>query len=630
MLFGTLETRFATRRKTPTRTDAETSAGSIAPLAGLIVVCALGVLIIAIAFGGARRSRSWADATLWVGMLVIVLPVTLRLVGGSAQRGERLALVIVLGVALYAVRVLLSPTQFVMHDELGAYRTIADILRTGTLYTPSNPVVAAYSAYPGIASATAALSTLSGLGIVPCGLIIIGVAKVLTMGGLFLFVERCARSPRVAGTALVLYTANPNFVYFDSQFAYESLALGLGALALWTMVRAADDTDGGWTDVGLAALLDGALVLTHHLTSYAVAILFCAWAIAQALRDLRSPATRRLAVLAAFSLAITVAYLIGHLHATESDIGGSIVGSLHGLYQIISGNSRSKAPFTSAAGYSNPPLEQVFGLLSVVLLLAAWPFGLFVSWRERRIGPGVVILGLVSLLYPASLALRLTAAGSETSNRTSEFVFAGLAAALALAFVAMLGGRRARRGWRSRGLTVVIATFVGVVFAGGITIGTPPYDMLPGSYLVGADNRSIDTEGVAAAQWAARWLRPGGNFLADQADNQLMSAYTRLRPQSGTVDGKGVGELFVSPTYGPAERRIITFDKLRYLVIDRRDDTALPHSGHYFGGGDPEMYSAPIAAQALDKFNHISCIGRIFSSGNVHIYATGRVAAGCR
>lgn len=484
---GSLDTSPAPRRDIRTALRIGLLNGPEAAVAAIAVLSALGVLVIAIAYVGARENRSWADFALWDGMIIIMLPIAFRLIGAAATRGERLGLVIVLGLALYSVRVLLSPGQFVMHDELGAYRTIADILRTGRLYTPPNPVDAAYSAYPGLGSATAALSRLSGVGIVPCGLTLVGIAKALTTGGLFLFIERCTRSPRAAGIAVVLYAANPEFVYFDAQVAYESLALGLGALALWTMLRAAEES-GGWGDCILAAGLDGAVVLTHHLTSYALTLIFCAWAVALGFRGGRAAVPRRIMALAAFSLAITVTYLLTHLRATESDIGGSITGSLKGLFNVITGSTGGKAPFTSAAGYSNSALEQIVGLASVALLIAAWPFALFASWRERARGPGVVILGLVCLLYPASLGLRLTAAGSETSDRTSEFVFVGLGCALALAFIILLARRIDNGGRRGRMLSILALVGIGIVFAGGITVGTPPEDMLPGPYLVAADS----------------------------------------------------------------------------------------------------------------------------------------------
>ena len=597
--------------------------------AGLAAVSAVGVLIIALAFSGARENRSWADPALWIGMLVIVLPVTLRLLGDRASRRERMGLVVLLALTLYAVPVALSPDQFVLHDELGAYRSVADILRTGTLYSPPNPVDSAYSAYPGIVSATAALSRVSGLGIVTCGLVLIGLAKTVTVVGLFLFLERAVQSARIAGIALALYAGNPNFVYFDGQFAYESLALGLAALSLWMMSRAADREHGRWTDGVLCAALDAALVMTHHLTSYAVTIAFCLWPVAASRRS-GSLALRRTLVLAVFSLTITLDYFVLHRSATESDIGGSIVRSFQGVYEVVSGATAGKAPFTSALGYSNSFLEQAAGLASVLLLAVAWPFGLFVSWRERRRGPGVAFLGLIALLYPASLALRLTGGGSETSNRTSEFVFVGLAGALALSLVALLDRRfDGSSRWLQRSLRALALIYVGVVFVGGITVGNPSYDMLPGSYLVGADNRSIDAEGVAAAHWVGRRLPAGHEFLADEADTELVTAYSRLRPQSGNVHGVGIGETLVAPTYSAKVRNIIETDKLSYLIIDQRDSTALPHSGHYFDSADPKSYSAPIPVRALAKFNRVSCIDRIFSSGNVVIYGTGRVVHGC-
>ena len=411
---------------------------SLLPFALILIGCAAGVAMIAVAFAGARRGRSWAEPLYWVGLLVIVLPVTVRLLGARAHRAERLALVALTSLSLYSAMVMLSPSVFPLHDELGAYRTVADILRSHHLYVP-NPVDRAYSSYPGLGAVTAALASLSGLGIVPCGLFLIAVAKLLLVCGAFLFVERVTLSARIAGIAVLVYMTNPNFFFFDSQFAYESLALGLGAVLLWLTARLADDSTGTWMDVVAAIILDAALVLTHHLTSYAVAALITLWTGLALLRRRREDGTKRLLVLSAFALAATTAFLLHTLRATENDIGGSIVGSFSGLLHIISGQTAGRAPFHSAPGYTNPMLEQVVGIASVALLLAAWPFGLYAAWRERKRGLALTVLSIAAFMYPASLALRLTAAGNETSNRTSEFVFLGLGTVLALAFVILLG-----------------------------------------------------------------------------------------------------------------------------------------------------------------------------------------------
>jgi hypothetical protein len=625
----------ASRRAEPSRRgsgvhDRRRSRSQDLPLPVLVLTSAAGVLVCALAYAGARMNAGWADAVSWIGLMIILLPATFRLLGSTARRSERLVLVGVVAVGLYTVFILLSPSMFGLHDELGAYRSVEDILRTGRLYKPPNPIDAAYSSYPGILAVTAALSRLTGLGVVPCGYVLVGVAKLLLTGGLFLFVERITRSSRVAGIAVVLYMANPNFFFFDSQFAYESLAIGIGAMALWMTSRVAEPVSGTNTDLIVALMLDAALVMTHHLTSYAVTLVVIVWATFSQFQRPRTAAAQRLLVLALFSVIMTGAYALATLKATESDIGGSIVGSLHGLINVISGNEASKHPFSSASGYANPPLEQAAGLLSVGLLMAALPFGLYAVWRRRHNGLGLLILELTALLYPASLGLRLTAAGSETSNRTSEFVFAGLATVVALTFIVLFGRVADRRDWAGRLLRLLATAYIGVAFAGGITVGTAPYDLLPTGYAVGADARSVDTEGVQAARWAGRWLAPRLNFFGDLTDGELFTAYSQLRPQSGTIGSHKLGELFTSATFGPVQRRIITYDKIRYVVVDKRDSSALPYSGSYFGDADPGTYTSPIGLRALTKFDFVPCIDRIFSSGNIVVYDTSRLLAGCR
>jgi hypothetical protein len=334
--------------------------------------------------------------------------------------------------------------------------------------------------------------------------------------------------------------------------------------------------------------------------------------------------------LAAFSLAITVAYAMSTWPQTESDIGGSVTRSIHGLITVITGQVAGKHPFTAAPGYPNPPLEQFFGVLSVGLLVVALPWGLYATWRRRPRNSGTMILAICALLYPFSLALRLTAAGSETSNRASEFVFAGLGVVLATAFAVRLGSDLPSRRMTSLAARLLAAAYLGLVFVGGVTVGNPPYQLLPAGYQVAASNRSIDPEGVQAARWGAR-LPAGTKVLADETDSELFGAYTRLDPERGAIDGVGIGSLFTSPRLGPAQLKVITFDKLGYLVVDQRDSTALPAAGQYFDGGDPQTgYTHPISARSLSKFNDSACIDRLFSSGNVVVYGDQRLLAGCR
>jgi len=595
----------------------------------LFLTSSAGLLLVALAFDSGRSGHAIATPLLWIGLMAILLPSALRLLAADTPRTERLGIVVLLGLALYAVKVLQSPVGFTLHDELGQYRSVADILRTGKLYV-DNPLVRAYSFYPGLLSATAALARVSGLDIFPAGLIVVGVARLLVTGGLFLVVERVSRSARVAGLAVLIYTANPNFVFFDSQFAYESLAIGLGALTLLAAVRATDRGTQGWTDLVLAAALDAALVLSHHLTSYAVALFLCLWLILELARPAASSRRGRLALLALVSVAFTGAYAVFAYHATASDIGGSITGSFHGLFDTISGRAAGRAPFSSAPGYTDPVTVRVVGVASVVLLLAALPFGLVALVRRRPPERTMWILALAAVAYPFSLALRLSSAGAETSNRASEFVFLGLGTVLAVAFFTWLAPRILARGRRSA-LTPLVLLFVGIVFTGGIFVGTPTYGLLPGPFEVSAGNRSIDAEGVSAARWANAHSTPGEYFFADEPDTELLTAYTHLHPQTGVVNGTGIGALFLSTTFGAFERSIISTDKLKYLVVDERDSSARPRSGRYFDSATPKSgYPTTISPSALAKFDQATCLDRVYDSGHVVIYGTQRLFEGCQ
>jgi hypothetical protein len=238
-------------------------------------------------------------------------------------------------------------------------------------------------------------------------------------------------------------------------------------------------------------------------------------------------------------------------------------------------------------------------------------------------------LGACALLYPVSLALRLTSAGSETSNRTSEFVFVALGTILAVAFVAQRGSGADSPRLSMLPIRLLAGLYLGLVFAGGITVGNAPYQLLPGSFKVAAANRSVDAEGTAAATWAKR-LPPGANFLGNGTDQELITAYTRLSPQRGQFANTGIGRLFTSPVLKPFERLVIKYYRLRFLVVDKRDSEQLPADGHYFEGSDPGSYTRPIPLSSLTKFSHNPCVQQLFSSGHILIYDSGPILNGCK
>ena len=83
---------------------------------------------------------------------------------------------------------------------------------------------------------TGTLSKLSGLSVFTSGMMIIGLAKLTTVAVLFLLLETLTGSSRLR-LASFIYAGNPNFLFWDSQFAYESLAIPLALVAVYLLLR---------------------------------------------------------------------------------------------------------------------------------------------------------------------------------------------------------------------------------------------------------------------------------------------------------------------------------------------------------------------------------------------------------
>jgi hypothetical protein len=451
------------------------------------------------------------------------------------------------------------------------------------------------------------------------GVIVIGVGRAILMVTIFALLERLTGSARIAGIGTLIYAANPNFLIFDAQYAYESLAVPLAAAALLTTAWAARREAGRPLAMVLALLLGGAVVVTHHMTSYALVAALVLWAVFAMVRNPRHERGGTIAFIAGAVAAMAAGWLFVAGDAVHHELWPVVTEAAESLWNLVSGSAGAKAPFTAAKGYSDPLYIKVLGIASVVLLLVALPWALYATWRRRGRHPALSMLALAALIYPATLVLRLTSAGTETSNRASEFVFLGLGATIGVCFLRWLAVPVDSGAARVR--VRLAATAAGcVVILGGVTVGQSSTTLLPGPYVVGADARSITAEGVAAARWARKTLPPEGRLLTDAGNKGLMAAIGLQDPQGGSVFGVPVGTIVTSPVLSPRVERMIAYDKIEYIVVDMRLTRDLPRSGHYFDGGDPGPYSRPMADQAVKKFSDSGKLDKIYTSGNIRVF----------
>jgi hypothetical protein len=600
-----------------------------APL--LCVAAAIGVLLVALGDNAARTGSGLAEPLFWAGLVAIYAPIAFRLLSASASRGERIALVALLSVSLFLVKLLYSPLQFSFYDELGWWRATHDLLDSGHPFS-SNPLVITTPAFPGLDLLTAPLAALGRLSVFDAGTIAIGVVRTAFALALFLFFERATRSSRAAGIGVAVYACNPSFLYFNAQFAYESIALLIGLALLLVTVRWAETHDaaaerGTRSLIAAMTLLACTLTVTHHMTSYAIFALLVTWAILAELSE-PAPGARRpdslleTAALPAIVLGVTASawFIFVAGGTTVTELGDILTGAIRSVADLIFAGSGPKRPF-EAGGQSNTWLARGVAVVSVLTLLLVIPLGLRAIWRRSASDPLARALALLAVLYVVTLGLRLTHNGTETSQRASEFVFLGLAFLAAV----VVNDLRGPRGGPHRGrAAALVATLATLVFLGGFIVGEPPQGRQPGPFLVSAERRSISAQGLAAAEFAAAELPAGSKIVVDHANATLMASYGGLDPVMRRVDGIPVSHVFFGRYFTRSARRLIRKGHIAYIVVDRRLSHSPPVGGYYFTRQEPGAFerTEPIYPSSLSKFRLVNGLTKVYGNGAIAIYDT--------
>lgn len=594
----------------------------------LSLTSAVGVFLVALAYEAGRLSSPWGEPLFWFGMIVLFLPIAWYLFLPSSSRRERIVLLVVLSIMLYLVKFLQYPLYFTYFDEFTHWRTAQDIIATGHLFH-ENPLLPISPFYPGLEIAATAISSLTGLSLFASGILLIGVARLVLVFALYLFYEQFTNSARAAGIATVLYMANPAFLFFDSDFSYESFALPLAIFVLFAVALRYSRPPSRYSrhrGLILAICLGlGAVVITHHVTSYALVAFLVLWTVTWTVvyfyqrrtqKDQVGPGPGGIALL---GLVLSIAWLTYTGNLAVHYIGQYFVNAVHQLAQILAGETASRQLFQNTAGFGLPVWERVIASTSVALILLALPFGLLQIWRHHRASATALALAVGALAYPVGQAFRLAPSGGELGNRTTEFTFLGIAFVLAIGTTEFWFSRTP--DWRRNAM---VLGAVGIIFFGQIILGTGTAGApLPGPYRVSADALSIEPESIDAAEWAGSYLGPDHRVATDRDNKLLMATYGNEWVVTNVNSERPVTWVFVLPQIGPTVEAILQQDSIQYLVVDRRLSTGLPFVGSYYDLPDTH----PIDPAALAKFDNVKSVSRIFDSGDIVIYDVEAIAS---
>lgn len=430
---------------------------------------------------------------------------------------------------------------------------------------------------------------------------------------------------------------------FNSQFAYETLALGFMAVILAAHAELAAHEVNSLRTLMVMGLLMAAVTLTHHITALVTLSLLGGVAVLQCLgRHARWKLDLLTAAFGAGLLALWL-HLIGN--PLSSYIGPIVDQGIEQFLALVKGSlgghggnhsAAAREPFVAEDGSRTPIWLQVpmIAALPVTALLLANGFLTALAHGRGTVSPGrranwralaellrlrwqrswMLLIALLALTWPLSILLRLTTFGWQIGNRLSVMSFFG---------VGVVIGSGTLRRWHSPrqwvgGMVRVLA--MALIFTGGVVSGwgRPATHI---GYKVEADALSLEPMGIDAAVWMRQWLGMGNRVATDLFNGVLLASYGRQDTITSLYHPQDPAKLFLGPEVTPWDLQIIREDRIDYLVTDLRLSTKRSSMGSYFG----EDSSSPRYGELLDpmnlmKWGNEAGVSRIFDDGWINIY----------
>lgn len=580
-------------------------------------VGAICFMVMAVGVNLARLDTPYHELIFWLGILPFYFLVTWRLISPDPSRRERVALVLLVGVGLYLVKLIHSPIYFTFYDELLHYRSAFNIITSNQLFH-ENPLLPVSPLYPGLENIAVALVDIGGLDLFSAGAITILVARVVFVFVLFLFFERTSESPRLAGIATLIYAANPHFVFFDAQFSYESLALVFVVIVFLSIeYRFRHHKD---KPLGASLLLIFGLcatMVTHHVTSYFLLVCLILWAVVAYYFPYPGQSRTVLFGTASLALVAILSWMMYVAIITIDYLVPVLSGALLDLFKVLVREEAGRQLFSSTGGNVLRIWERVIVYGTALFILTGLAIGGLSLLREHRNRTTYLFLGLIGFFYPVTQLLRFSDKGPELASRIGPFMFFGIAFVIAIGVTKILNSFETVTWQKRTGITA----FIVIMFWGNFLVSFPRWALMPGPYMASADTRSVVTNSIDAAIWARDHLGPDQRIAADRINGLLMNAYGQKYQVTGSWESINVPGIFLSAPFTDVERQTLCDGRVRYLVVDHRFTNHLPLLGFYYEAEERVgYYQEPLEVAVLEKFKALDEFSLIYDDGAVLIY----------
>ena len=616
---------------------------------GTVASLAVGSALIAYSFSIAA-SGDYRDSmflVFWLGMLIGTLPLIVWLARKSSTPVQRGLALMGLAEMTTLPKILRSLSGPLFHDEYAHLRATEDILNTG-MPNGFNSIVTPVPLFPGLHGITAWVSSVTGFDVWTSAEALVAIAHIAGLLGVYVLIRTLGLSARGAAIGAAVYITNANWMYFHSQFSYESLGL---PVAIWTIIiaiyaiRAARPRR--WIFLAALAPMSYAIASIHHLSTFgllAILTLIAVWSSVHSLYVKKYHYALMSWLVVAVVSVFAFIRMQPSLQLLTDYLGSPVNRSAYNAWTLTKqffGIEESTGATRKLFDGSNLPVYEKLLSYGATLTVGLAIAFITYSWLSNRwsrlpkfnsfvIPEGSPIrnafIGL-SYAYIISVPLILSASGAESARRSWGYSFIGVAVVFAL-IVDMFEKRaeefKLGEKFVGKGLT---ASFVGiftVLLIGGVAAGVNESYRFPEPQTNVNDVTASTAEGKALGQWFSENSAPNSWVMADRYSGLQVASTGRqlVAPPSGAFPYWDMYWKNETPKVSViAGMKAIGVE---YIVVDNRMYDLTPDMGFWFAGGEPRHPRGEGLASAepnsLDKFDYLPWLHKVFSSEHYSIY----------
>jgi hypothetical protein len=541
-----------------------------------------------------------------------------------------------LGALTTLPKILRAGEGTIFHDEYAHYKTAEDILLNGEAYA-YNSIVNPAPLFTNMHQLVAMLTNFFDTDLWTTAVSLVSIVHILGVFLVYAIVKQLGFKSGSAFVGALIYASNPNWMFFHTQFGYESVGIVFLFAILYIALRVASSNI---KNIELAVapffILGYLLAGTHHLSS--VGLLFILGVITLShitfrLRG-RESKIKNFGVIWASLLGATVVSFSQHAsfigEYLTAPIGRS-TGQLGDVLDAILGLDGSDAARTPFEGGTLPLYEVVASFAAIfffgILLLIA--IAHFIPKLDARfrldkglLTPTVWGFLVIALLYYPSVLFILTSAGAEGARRSWGYTFLGLAVLATWIWESKFNNDKTYSRKENLHRVIAIMLVVPTIYVGGAAAGLNETYRFPSS-----PDRNVVSDFSATSESSkqlAAWFKSN----AKEETWVLADRYTKLNLVKE-------GRVQVAPAYTnypywdyyftsdeiEAKDRLVTLTYalgVEYLVFNTKMLDTPTELGFWFARTEPDVDFAPTSA--LQRLDNLVYMSRAVEIGEFIVY----------